>query len=225
MISTVRPTQVHFDTSSMWVHLSDGRIIGIPLTWFPRLLHSTSEQRDQVCISSRGLHWKALDEDISIASLLAGQSDQTTTPRFKRIPYDSLNARQKDLFNFQKIAATLADCAYNCIKLADDWQRADFLAYHVNGKTTLKVQLKSRLTIHQKKYSGKDIWIAFPYEDYWYLIEHDRLVEKVGVHTKWLNSETCKNKGGYHSTSINPELLKSLTEDRLGPVYGHVHAV
>ena len=139
--------------------------------------------------------------------------------RFQRVPYDSLNARQKELFNFQKIAATLADCGYNCIKLADDWQGADFLAYHMNDTTTLKVQLKSRLTIN-RKYCGKGIWMAFPHEEYWYLIEHDRLVDKVGKHTKWLNSDSWRNNEGYHSTSINLKLLESLAEDRLGPVYG-----
>jgi hypothetical protein len=61
----------------MWVELSDGRTIGVPLAWFPRLLHSTEEQREQVRISSRGLHWQALDEDISIAGLLAGLGDQS----------------------------------------------------------------------------------------------------------------------------------------------------
>jgi hypothetical protein len=61
----------------MWVTLADGRILGVPLAWFPSLLHATSEQRDQVRLSSRGLHWEALDEDISIAGLLAGQGDQT----------------------------------------------------------------------------------------------------------------------------------------------------
>lgn len=75
----IRPTHVRFDQDSMWVTLSDGRIIGVPLAWFPRLLHATAEQRDQVRLSSRGLHWDALDEDISIAGLLAGQGDQTTT--------------------------------------------------------------------------------------------------------------------------------------------------
>jgi hypothetical protein len=62
--------------------------------------------------------------------------------------------------------------------LADDWQGADFLAYRINGTTTLKVQLKSRLTI-QEKYSGKNIWMAFPHKDHWYLIEHDQLLAKV----------------------------------------------
>lgn len=77
-----RPTRVHFDPDSMWVDLSDGRVIGVPLAWFPRLLRASAEQREQVRISSRGLHWVALDEDISIAGLLAGQADQTSHKTF-----------------------------------------------------------------------------------------------------------------------------------------------
>jgi hypothetical protein len=139
---------------------------------------------------------------------------------FVKVEYDDLNAKQKELFNFQKIAATLADFGYNCIKLADDWQGADFLAYHINGKTTLKVQLKSRLTI-KHKYCDKDIWIAFPHKKEWYLIKHDSLVEKVGEHTIWLNSKSWEERrDGYSSASINPKLLASLSENKLGPVYG-----
>lgn len=69
--------QVRFDADSMWVDLSDGRTLGVPLAWFRRLLHGTSEQRDQVRITSRGLHWDALDEDISVQGLLAGLGDQS----------------------------------------------------------------------------------------------------------------------------------------------------
>jgi hypothetical protein len=61
----------------MWVELSDGRTLGVPLAWFPRLLHATSKQRKACRISTRGLHWEALDEDISVAGLLAGHGDQT----------------------------------------------------------------------------------------------------------------------------------------------------
>ena len=85
--------------------------------------------------------------------------------RFQLVRYGDLNAKQKELFNFQKIAATLADYGFNCIKLADDWQGADFLAYHINGQTTLKVQLKSRVTI-KHKYRGKGLWIAFPHKEH-----------------------------------------------------------
>jgi len=147
----------------------------------------------------------------------------TEHTRFEKVPYDSLNARQKELFNFQKVAATLADYGFNCVKLADDWQGADFLAYHVKDTKTLKVQLKSRLTI-QLKYCEKDIWIAFPHKGFWYLIEHDRLVDKVREHTDWLDSLSWKNLGGYSSTSVNPRLLDSLVENNLGPVYGPVLA-
>jgi len=141
--------------------------------------------------------------------------------RSQKIEYGTLTAKQKELFNFQKIAATLADFGYNCIKLADDWQGADFLAYHRDGTTTLKVQLKSRLTINQK-YSDKDIWMAFPHKRNWYLVEHHRLVEKVGTNTDWLKSSSWIDKHGYSSTSINSKLMKSLAEDLLGPVYGQV---
>jgi hypothetical protein len=73
------PIRVRFDEDSFWVDLSDGRTLGVPLAWFPRLLHGTQEQREQVKISSRGLHWEALDEDVSIAGLLAGLGDQSTS--------------------------------------------------------------------------------------------------------------------------------------------------
>lgn len=77
MSSSVSPKNVRFDEDTMWVDLSDGRTLGVPLAWFPRLLNCTLEQRQQVRMSSRGLHWDALDEDISVAGLLAGVGDQS----------------------------------------------------------------------------------------------------------------------------------------------------
>ena len=61
----------------MWVELADGRVIAAPLAWFPRLLHATLEQRMAVELSPQGLHWEALDEDVSVAGLLAGHGDTT----------------------------------------------------------------------------------------------------------------------------------------------------
>ena len=77
MNSSVEAKAVRFDQDSLWVELSDGRTLSVPLAWFPRLLHGSATQREQVTISSRGLHWDALDEDISIEGLLAGRGDQT----------------------------------------------------------------------------------------------------------------------------------------------------
>ena len=77
MNSSVRAKSVRFDEDSLWVELSDGRTLSVPLAWFPRLLRGSPEQRAAVSISTRGLHWDELDEDISLEGLLAGRGDQT----------------------------------------------------------------------------------------------------------------------------------------------------
>lgn len=72
---TTSPKAVRFDEDTLWVSLSDGRTIAAPLAWFPRLLEAAPAQRAMVELSKGGLHWEALDEDISVAGLLAGQPD------------------------------------------------------------------------------------------------------------------------------------------------------
>jgi hypothetical protein len=74
---TISAKTLRFDDDSLWVELSDGRVLGVPLAWFPRLLHATPAQRENYEISREGLHWDELDEDISVAGLLAGRGDQT----------------------------------------------------------------------------------------------------------------------------------------------------
>ena len=85
------------------------------------------------------------------------------------VHYSELTAKQSEIYNFQKVASLLADYGFNCIKLSDDWQGADFLAYHKDGNETLKVQLKSRITI-DKKYLGRGLYITFPAKRAWYLM-------------------------------------------------------
>lgn len=77
---TVSPKSLRFDEDIMWVELDDGRVLGVPLVWFPRLLHATPAQRENYELSRRGLHWDELDEDISVDGLLAGRGDQTHRP-------------------------------------------------------------------------------------------------------------------------------------------------
>jgi hypothetical protein len=76
---TISANRAWFDDETMWVGLTDDRVIGVPLTWFPRLLTATPAQRArfQISASGQGLHWEELDEDISIAGLLRGRGDQT----------------------------------------------------------------------------------------------------------------------------------------------------
>ncbi|MBW3636719.1 MAG: DUF2442 domain-containing protein [Armatimonadetes bacterium] len=65
---------VEFDDRLMHVHLTDGRIISVPLIWFPLLREASPEQRARYEIGAggRGLHWPELDEDLSVAGLMAG---------------------------------------------------------------------------------------------------------------------------------------------------------
>jgi hypothetical protein len=59
----ISPMAARFDEHTMWVDLTDGRTIGVPLAWFPRLLKANAEERERVELSRLGLHWEALDED------------------------------------------------------------------------------------------------------------------------------------------------------------------
>jgi hypothetical protein len=72
--SSPRPTAVRFDEDQMRVALEDGRTLGIPLTWFPRLLHATMQQRADFFLSPSGVHRDEIDEDISIEGLLADRA-------------------------------------------------------------------------------------------------------------------------------------------------------
>lgn len=82
MNSSANAKHVRFDSDSMWVELTDGRTLGVPLAWFPKLLGCSQDELRQVRISSRGLHWDAIDEDISVAGLLAGLGDQSADKPF-----------------------------------------------------------------------------------------------------------------------------------------------
>ncbi len=72
-------TSISFDADNMWVQLSDGRQLGVPLAYFPRLAGASPVERENYIISGGGigLHWDDLDEDISVSGLLAGRVDNT----------------------------------------------------------------------------------------------------------------------------------------------------
>jgi uncharacterized protein DUF2442 len=65
---------VEFDDEMMRVTFTDGRVLGVPLVWFPTLLCATPAQRAKYEIGGGGigLHWPELDEDLSVAGLMAG---------------------------------------------------------------------------------------------------------------------------------------------------------
>ncbi len=81
-MTTSTAKKVWFDDYTMWVDLQDGRTLGVPLAWFPRLLDATPAQRQAVRIGygGEGLHWEEIDEDISVEGLIAGRGDLTRRP-------------------------------------------------------------------------------------------------------------------------------------------------
>jgi hypothetical protein len=68
------------------VELRDGRCVSVPLVWFPRLLHGTPAERAQWRLigKGKGIHWEALNEDISIESLLAGGRSRESQESLKK---------------------------------------------------------------------------------------------------------------------------------------------
>ena len=72
--TTALAKSVDFDEDMLHVLLTDGRRISVPIVWFPSLLKVSPEQRKKYEIGSGGasLHWPELDEDLSVAGLMAG---------------------------------------------------------------------------------------------------------------------------------------------------------
>ena len=134
----------------------------------------------------------------------------------KRIRYSDLNAKQKENYNFQKVSAVLADYGFVTLRLSDDWQGADFIASHIDGKRFIRVQLKSRLTFY-KKYQGKDLYIAFRESGIWYLYAHDEVLEKVLAVTGIGKTASWSERGGY-SRGVLSKQLRSMLEPYRIPV-------
>ena len=72
-------THLRFDADVMWVELADGRQLGVPLAYFPRLLRASPAERTRFTLSGggTGLHWDDIDEDISVPALLIGVGDRS----------------------------------------------------------------------------------------------------------------------------------------------------
>lgn len=77
--------QVDVSEDALSVTLADGRTIAVPLAWFPRLVHASVEERGswRLLGGGRGIHWPAVDEDISIADLLAGRPSSESQTSLK----------------------------------------------------------------------------------------------------------------------------------------------
>jgi hypothetical protein len=82
----VSAQNVQVTEDALIVDLSDGRTVSVPLAWFPRLLHGTSEERNtwRLIGDGEGIHWSDLDEDISVENLLLGKPSGESQKSFKK---------------------------------------------------------------------------------------------------------------------------------------------
>mgnify|MGYP006300593191 CR=1 FL=1 len=87
-INTDRPiaSRVYVTEDTLTVDLEDGRTIAVPIEWFPRLVYATPDERGdwRLIGHGEGIHWPALDEDISVAGLLAGIPSRESQQSLKR---------------------------------------------------------------------------------------------------------------------------------------------
>ena len=78
-----RAVDVATDDDNLTVDLADGRRLTVPIAWFPRLLHASTDQRRnwRLLGDGQGIHWPDVDEDISVSGLLRGTAASDATRR------------------------------------------------------------------------------------------------------------------------------------------------
>ena len=78
--------RVECSAEMLTVELSDGRMLSVPLDWYPRLRHGTPKERQnwRLIGVGDGIHWPELDEDLSVEGLLAGRRSMESQKSFRR---------------------------------------------------------------------------------------------------------------------------------------------
>ena len=122
---------------------------------------------------------------------------------FKKAEYLKLNNKQKENYNFHRLASLLASFGFNCIWLNDDVRGADLLALSTEGDV-YKIQLKARLTF-DKKYLEKDLYLAFPENDGFYIYPHD---EALKFFIKKFEETDSWNKDGIRHTTTKYDCMQ-----------------
>ena len=126
---------------------------------------------------------------------------------FEKVSYGALNSKQKENYNFHKVASALADYGYDSMRLNNDWQGADFIA--VKNDVMLKVQLKGRFTV-DKKYLDKKIYIAFIEDNIVKIYKHDEAVNMLPDSIKQSDSW---NIHGSYSWGKTPKIYDSVINE------------
>ena len=86
LVSNPTAIGVQITDEALTVSLSDGRVVSVPISWYPRLSHALPEHRTvwEFIGRGHGIHWPELDEDISIENILLGQPSGEGARSFSR---------------------------------------------------------------------------------------------------------------------------------------------
>ena len=126
--------------------------------------------------------------------------------KYSKVKYSNLSSKQKEAYNFAHLSALLSEFGLSSIWLQDDWQGADCLAQTANNEF-IKIQLKGRLTF-DKKYIGKNIYIAFPHDDGFYVYPHDKVLKK--YQERFNQTSSWNDKGQYSMKNPNQQDKQAL---------------
>lgn len=124
-----------------------------------------------------------------------------------KISYNDLNSKEKENYNYHKVASALAEYGYDSMRLNNDWEGADFIS--VKGDNMIKVQLKGRFTL-SKKYINKDLYIVFIEENKVKIYSHD---EAINIATEnIINSSSWQEHGAYSFNKTPVHYNQVITE-------------
>jgi hypothetical protein len=116
-----------------------------------------------------------------------------------KVSYKDLNSKQKENYNYHKVAAALANYGYDSMRLNNDWEGADFIS--VKGDDMIKIQLKGRFTL-DKKYEKKELCIAFIEKGIIKIYLHD---EALAIATSNITDSKSWDINGSYSMNQTPK--------------------
>jgi hypothetical protein len=116
-----------------------------------------------------------------------------------KVSYKDLNSKQKENYNYHKVASALAEYGYDSMRLNNDWEGADFIS--VKGDDMIKIQLKGRFTL-DKKYEKKELYIAFIEKGIIKIYLHD---EALAIATSNITDSKSWTENGSYSINQTPK--------------------
>ena len=124
-----------------------------------------------------------------------------------KVSYKDLNSKQKENYNYHKVASALAEYGYDSMRLNNDWEGADFIS--VKGDDMIKVQLKGRFTL-SKKYEDKDLYIAFIEKGIIKIYLHD---EALAIASRNITDSKSWTENGSYSMNQTPKHYSTVIKE------------